>query len=40
MGGLDAGWISSFQQLEKLVGCVVCSGLHIQQIWGCHSSVQ
>lgn len=40
MDGLDAGWISSFQQLEKLVGCIVHSGLHAQQIWGCHGSAQ
>lgn len=40
MDGLGAGWISSFQQLEKLVGCIVHSGLCVQHIWGCHGSAQ
>jgi len=40
MDGLGVGWTSSFQQLEKMVGCVIHSGLHMQQIWGCHGSAQ
>lgn len=33
-------WIFSLQQLEKLVGCIVCSGMNVQQIWGCYGSAQ
>lgn len=37
---LDLGWIFSFQQLKKLVGCTACSEMPVQNIWGCYGSAQ